>query len=87
MDTNMSDSNESTARNANDTTSRNTLDKYQALSRASDVDEMKQWAEGFKVNKPIPNDLLPILAKDGAKQMEIVMKNMSLGRRKTGGGA
>jgi hypothetical protein len=79
MDTNMSDSNENTPRD--------TLDKNQALARASDVDEMKQWAQGFKVNKPIPVDLLPTLAKDNAKQMEIVMKNMSLGERKTGGGA
>jgi hypothetical protein len=79
MDTNMSDSNENTPRD--------TLDKNQALARASDVDEMKQWAQGFKVNKPIPVDLLPILARDNVKQMEIVMKNMSLGERKTGGGA
>jgi hypothetical protein len=79
MDTNMSDSNENTPRD--------TLDKNQALARASDVDEMKQWAQGFKVNKPIPVDLLPTLAKDNAKQIEIVMKNMSLGERKTGGGA
>jgi hypothetical protein len=42
---------------------------------------MKRWAEELKINKPIPKDLLPILAKDGDKQMEILMKNTSLEKR------
>jgi hypothetical protein len=42
---------------------------------------MKRWAEDLKINKPIPKDLLPILAKDDDKQMEILMKNKNLGRR------
>jgi hypothetical protein len=46
--------------------------------RASKTNEMRQWAEGYKVNKPIPSDLLLLLAKDEAKQMKLVMKNMSL---------
>jgi hypothetical protein len=41
---------------------------------------MKQWAQELRVNKPIPKDILPLLAKDDAKQMEIVLKNMSLDR-------
>ncbi|KAF1943930.1 hypothetical protein EJ02DRAFT_452964 [Clathrospora elynae] len=46
--------------------------------RAKDLSEMRQWSEGITINKPIPRDLLPILAKDDAKQLEIIMKNMSL---------
>jgi hypothetical protein len=83
----MSDSNENTPRDTNDNIPHNTLDRDEALILASDVNEMKQWAEGFKINKPIPIDLLPILVKNGAKQMEIVMKNVSLRGRKNGGGA
>jgi hypothetical protein len=97
MDTEMSGTNENTPRNANTNTARSSnedtlcntndnaphdaLDKEMALARASDHEKMRQWAKGLKINKPIPADLLPILAKDGAKQMEIVMKNMSLGRQ------
>ncbi|KAH7081042.1 hypothetical protein FB567DRAFT_449165 [Paraphoma chrysanthemicola] len=53
------------------------------LDRATikfEVAEMKQWAESLEVNAPIPRDLLPLLAKDDVKQMEIVMREMSLGR-------
>jgi hypothetical protein len=89
MDTEMSDTNEKTSRNSNENTPRNAnenaprdaLDKETALARASDHEEMRQWAKRLKINKPIPADLLPILAKDGAKQIEIFMKNMSLGRQ------
>jgi hypothetical protein len=42
---------------------------------------MKRWAEELKINKPLTMDLLPILAKDGDKQMEILMKNTSLEKR------
>jgi hypothetical protein len=48
--------------------------------RAEETSEMKKWAEAFKVEKPIPQDLLPILSKNEVKQMEIVMKNMNLRR-------
>jgi hypothetical protein len=48
--------------------------------RACETSEMKQWAQELRVNKPIPKDILPLLAKDDAKQMEIVLKNMSLDR-------
>ncbi|KAH7066786.1 hypothetical protein BKA63DRAFT_127900 [Paraphoma chrysanthemicola] len=53
------------------------------LNRATieiEVAEMKQWAERVKVNAPMPRDLLPLLAKDDAKQMEFVMRQMSLER-------
>jgi hypothetical protein len=76
MNTNMGGSNKNTLHDTNDNIPRNTMDKDQALARANDIDEMKQWAEGFRVKKSIPNDLLSILAKDGAKQMKIFMKNM-----------
>jgi hypothetical protein len=49
--------------------------------RALEHSEMKQWAEGLKIKKPISRDLLPILAKDDDKQMEILMKNTSLDKR------
>jgi hypothetical protein len=45
---------------------------------ATEVAEMKQWVESIKLNTPIPRDLLPLLAKDDAKQMEIVLRHMSL---------
>jgi hypothetical protein len=44
---------------------------------------MKQWAQELSVNKPIPKDLLPLLAKDDAKQMGIVLKNVNLDRKGT----
>jgi hypothetical protein len=53
--------------------------------RANKTSEMRQWAEGYKVNKPIPSDILPLLAKDEAKQMELGMKNMSLENREKEG--
>jgi hypothetical protein len=49
--------------------------------RTAELKDMKWWAEELKINKPIPKDLLPILAKDGYKQMEILMKNTSLEKR------
>jgi hypothetical protein len=52
-------------------------------ARAHETSEMKQWAQELNVNKPIPKDLLPLLAKDDAKQMGIVLKNMSLDRKGT----
>jgi hypothetical protein len=48
--------------------------------RVAELKEMKQWAQQLNINNPIPKDLLPILAKDDNKQMEILMKNTSLGR-------
>jgi hypothetical protein len=47
---------------------------------ACEVSEMKTWAENFKLSTPIPQDLVPLLAKDDGKQLEIVMNNVSLGR-------
>jgi hypothetical protein len=48
---------------------------------AIETGEMRKWAKNLKLNNPIPKDLLPLLAKDDAKQLEIVMKNMSLGKK------
>jgi hypothetical protein len=50
-----------------------------AATIAQEVSEMRRWAEETKVDMPIPRDLLLLLARDGAKQMEIVLRNMSLG--------
>jgi hypothetical protein len=64
-------------------TPRDTLDTDRDIghqTRQTETMEMKQWAADHKVNKLIPSELVPLLAKDGAKQMEIVMRNMSLGR-------
>ncbi|EAT90465.1 hypothetical protein HBI56_049860 [Parastagonospora nodorum] len=49
--------------------------------RAQETSEMRRWAETLKLNKPIPRDVLPLLAKDGAKQLEIVMKHMHIGKQ------
>jgi hypothetical protein len=57
-----------------------TDESLKQANRASTVNEMKQWAEDFKINKPIPRDLVLLLAKDGVKQLEIVMKNVILER-------
>ncbi|KAH7407019.1 hypothetical protein DE146DRAFT_753552 [Phaeosphaeria sp. MPI-PUGE-AT-0046c] len=50
----------------------------EADARRQELEEMKQWAKETKVNAPIPRDLLPILAKDPAKQMELAMEHMEL---------
>ena len=52
----------------------------EADARRRELEEMKQWAKETKVNAPIPWDLLPILAKDPAKQMELAMEHMELGK-------
>jgi hypothetical protein len=48
--------------------------------RAAKLTEMKQWAKSFTINKPVPQDLLPLLTKDDTKQVEIMMRNTSLER-------
>jgi hypothetical protein len=51
--------------------------KRQALVR-SEMDkrmaELKKFSQNFKLNKPIPDDLVPILAKDEEKQKQIKEK-------------
>jgi hypothetical protein len=49
-------------------------------ARQKEVSEMKQWAQRFKLDTPIPRDVLSLMAKHDVEQVEIVMKNMSLGR-------
>lgn len=65
------------------------LNERDAMLRAAeaealkeDFEEMKKWAKETKVNAPIPRDLLAILAKDPAKQMELATRHMGLGERK-----
>ncbi|KAF2683580.1 hypothetical protein K458DRAFT_389500 [Lentithecium fluviatile CBS 122367] len=40
--------------------------------------ELKEWGERFKLERPIPKDILPFLAKGEGKQMEIAMKSVRL---------
>ncbi|KAF2100946.1 hypothetical protein NA57DRAFT_74543 [Rhizodiscina lignyota] len=35
------------------------------------INDLKKFAQNFKLNTPVPNDLVPILAKDEKKQQEI----------------
>lgn len=42
--------------------------------REERVDELKEFSESFKLDAPIPRDLLPILAKDVVKQQHIQAK-------------
>jgi hypothetical protein len=55
-------------------------------NRATEVSEMKAWAEHTKVDMPIPRDLLPLLARDDVKQIEIVMRHVGLGESGSGSG-
>lgn len=73
-------------------TNRTIMDGYfdsdQALREAEEqaikeeIEEMKEWAKGTKINAPIPRDLLPLLTKDPAKQIELAMDHMDLGKEK-----
>ncbi|KAH7401217.1 hypothetical protein BKA66DRAFT_405370 [Pyrenochaeta sp. MPI-SDFR-AT-0127] len=47
-------------------------------ARATEMRDLKQWSDSIQIITPIPKDLLPILAKDEVKQMEIVLKTMKL---------
>lgn len=72
----VTDNNEVSAHNPKDAASYHRIPIENV--RASEMSEMRQWAKELRVNKPIPKDLLPLLAKDNAKQLEIVLNNMSL---------
>lgn len=39
--------------------------------KASKLSDLKKFSETFKLNSPVPTDLVPIIAKDPAKQREI----------------
>lgn len=54
-----------------------TIERWQ--ERAMEMRNMKQWSESIQIGSPIAKDLLPILAKDDVKQIELVMKTMGLG--------
>ncbi|KAF2816156.1 uncharacterized protein BDZ99DRAFT_542394 [Mytilinidion resinicola] len=43
-------------------------------SKAVKFNNLKRFSENFKLNTPVPTDLIPILAKDEAKQKHIVEK-------------
>ncbi|KAF2004854.1 hypothetical protein P154DRAFT_425781 [Amniculicola lignicola CBS 123094] len=46
----------------------------QRESKAVKLNDLKKFAQNFKLNTPVPNDLVPILAKDETKQQQIVEK-------------
>ncbi|KAF3907208.1 hypothetical protein ABW20_dc0100261 [Dactylellina cionopaga] len=60
-------------------TERERLEKRRQAMAKKDKDvklqDLKKFAQSFKLNTPVPQDLVPILAKDKAKQEEIVEKS------------
>lgn len=50
--------------------------------KAVKVNDLKKFAKNFQLNTPVPKDLLPILAKDEAKQNEIVKKAQEQAEKK-----
>ena len=44
-------------------------------SKAVKLNDLKKFSLNFKLNTPVPNDLVPILAKDENKQQQIVEKS------------
>lgn len=46
----------------------------QRESKAVKLNDLKKFSQNFKLNTPVPQDLVPILAKDEAKQAQIVEK-------------
>lgn len=49
--------------------------KKQSHDKAVKLNELKKFSMNFKLNTPVPTDLVPILAKDETKQQEIVEKS------------
>lgn len=43
-------------------------------AKAVKLNDLKKFSQNFKLNSPVPRDLLPILAKDKTKQDEILAK-------------
>ncbi|KAF2262264.1 hypothetical protein CC78DRAFT_545921 [Lojkania enalia] len=43
-------------------------------SKAVKLNDLKKFSQNFKLNTPVPQDLVPILAKDETKQQQIVEK-------------
>lgn len=43
-------------------------------SKAVKLNDLKKFSQNFKLNTPVPTDLVPILAKDETKQQQIVEK-------------
>lgn len=56
-----------------------------AEKKARTLDKLKQWGKNFKLQTTIPRDILPLLAKGDAKQLELVMKGMDLDGAKNNG--
>jgi serine/threonine protein kinase len=50
----------------------NKRDAQQALDRTKRLTELQQFAKSFKLNTPVPNDLIGILSKDLDKQAQII---------------
>ncbi|KAF2742455.1 hypothetical protein M011DRAFT_266920 [Sporormia fimetaria CBS 119925] len=52
-------------------------------SKLVKINDLKKFALNFKLSKPLPSDLVPILAKDESKQREIVEKARRAVQEKT----
>ncbi|KAF2874032.1 hypothetical protein BDV95DRAFT_604245 [Massariosphaeria phaeospora] len=62
-----------------------------APARAALIEELSAFSRTCTLNTPLPRDILPLLARDPEKQMDIAMRHMQLGageKKKTeeGGG-
>ncbi|CAG8498973.1 13490_t:CDS:10, partial [Ambispora leptoticha] len=42
------------------------------------VAELAKWGKNFKLNSPLPTDLIPILTKDESKRQQLVAKSVAL---------
>jgi hypothetical protein len=45
-------------------------------SKAVKLNDLKKFSQHFEVRTPVPEDLVPYLAKDETKQQEVVQKNL-----------
>jgi hypothetical protein len=45
------------------------------LGNVTGMEDLKRFGESFKLNTPIPKDVLGLLSKDPAKQKELIEKN------------
>jgi hypothetical protein len=54
----------------------------QRESKAVKLNDLKKFSLNFKLNTPVPTDLVPILAKDESKQQQIVAKALQASKEK-----
>ncbi|KAF2642097.1 hypothetical protein P280DRAFT_468547 [Massarina eburnea CBS 473.64] len=56
-------------------------------SRQEETRAMVLWSQRTTILMPIPRDILPLMARSGERQLEIVMRNMSLRTDERGDGS